>query len=181
MKRTLDIVTALSGLVVLLPLCVLLAVIVKATSPGPAIFAQVRVGRDQRPFTCFKFRTMRKDTGDLPTHEAPTSAVTGIGRFLRASKLDELPQLWNVLLGEMTLVGPRPCLPSQTELVTARARRGVYAARPGITGLAQIRGIDMSEPERLAAEDAAYLASRTFFLDLRILIATVLGRRVVGL
>lgn len=181
MKRAFDVLAASSGLVLCLPLGLVIAALVRLTSPGPAIFKQVRVGRDRRPFACYKFRTMRAGTGDYPTHESPSGAVTPIGHMLRRAKLDELPQLWNVLKGEMSLVGPRPCLPSQSLLVAERERRGVYHCRPGITGLAQVRGIDMSAPERLAEEDGIYARSRTLLLDVRILLATVFGPRAVGL
>ncbi|MDX2308701.1 MAG: sugar transferase [Hyphomicrobium sp.] len=181
MKRGIDFVAAISGLLVLSPVIALIAVLVGMTSPGGAIFPQTRVGRDRKSFTCYKFRTMRVGTEHVPTHEAPKSAITGIGRVLRATKLDELPQLWNVLKGEMSLVGPRPCLPTQELLVMERERRGVYAVRPGITGLAQVRGIDMSDPRKLAEEDAVYVASHSFALDVRILFATFLGRGAAGL
>jgi len=124
---------------------------------GSPFFRQVRVGRHQKPFTLVKFRTMHPDTASVATHLADASAVTMLGRFLRRSKLDELPQLWNVLRGEMSLVGPRPCLFNQSELIEERASRGVFDARPGITGLAQISGIDMSTPRLLAETDARML------------------------
>lgn len=124
---------------------------------GSPFFRQVRVGRHQRPFTLLKFRTMRPDTASVATHLADASAVTKLGHFLRRTKLDELPQLWNVLKGEMSLVGPRPCMFNQTELIEERAARGVFATRPGITGLAQINGIDMSTPRLLAETDALML------------------------
>ena len=130
---------------------------------GSPLFRQERVGRNQKPFTLVKFRTMRPDTASVATHLADASAVTKLGHFLRRSKLDELPQLWNVLKGEMSLVGPRPCLFSQTELIEERESRGVFNARPGITGLAQIKGIDMSTPGLLAETDALMLKE----LDLR--------------
>ena len=130
---------------------------------GSPLFRQERVGRNQKPFTLVKFRTMRPNTASVATHLADASAVTKLGHFLRRSKLDELPQLWNVLKGEMSLVGPRPCLFSQTELIDERESRGVFNARPGITGLAQIKGIDMSTPGLLAETDALMLKE----LDLR--------------
>ena len=116
---------------------------------------------------------MVQGTPSLPSHEAPANAVTAVGRTLRKFKLDELPQFWNVLRGEMSLVGPRPCLPTQTELIERRRRLGVLAALPGITGMAQIRGIDMSNPQLLAETDAAYLRTASFWLDLRILFGTL--------
>ncbi len=175
LKRSFDFAAASVGLLVLCVPMLLLAIVVRATSPGPAIFSQMRVGRGGQLFSCHKLRTMRQDAPVVPTHEAPASAVTGFGRFLRRTKLDELPQLYDVLVGNMSFVGPRPCLPTQTELVRLRRENGVLAVRPGITGLAQIHGIDMSDPVRLAEVDATYVRSATFFGDLRILIATVFG------
>ena len=140
------------------------------------LFRQKRVGRYQQPFVLLKFRTMRPDTASVATHLADASAVTSFGRFLRRTKLDELPQLWNVLRGDMSLVGPRPCLSNQEELIAARAARGVFNARPGITGLAQTQGIDMSTPELLARTDAemlALLGLRDYF---RYIFLTVLGK-----
>jgi lipopolysaccharide/colanic/teichoic acid biosynthesis glycosyltransferase len=139
------------------------------------IFRQVRLGRHQQPFVLVKFRTMRLDTDDVPTHMVSASSVTPLGHFLRRTKLDELPQLWNVLLGDMSLVGPRPGLPSQTALTEARARAGVFEARPGITGLAQLQGIDMSTPEALAEVDARLLSELGLANYFRYIVATVFG------
>ena len=174
MKRLMDIAFSLLGLLLLWPFLVAALLLVRATSPGPGLFRQQRVGRDQKPFVCNKLRTMRIGTAETPTHLAPSSAITPVGRILRASKLDELPQLYNVLVGDMSLVGPRPCLPTQRELISARVAHGVFRIRPGITGLAQITGVDMSDPERLAAVDADYIRTRTLAGDLRLLLATVL-------
>jgi lipopolysaccharide/colanic/teichoic acid biosynthesis glycosyltransferase len=143
------------------------------TSP---LFFQTRVGRRQKSFVLVKFRTMRPDTASVATHLVDVSAVTGIGRFLRRTKLDELPQLWNVIKGDMSLVGPRPCLFNQEELIVERARRGVFDARPGITGLAQIQGIDMSTPELLAKTDAEMLKSLKLIDYFRFIFLTVLGK-----
>ncbi len=148
---------------------------IKITSKGPGFFAQERVGRAQQPFVCYKFRTMREGTKQAGTHEISQAAVTGIGRFLRRSKIDELPQIWNLIKGDMSLVGPRPGLPVQRELQESRQRHGVFAVRPGITGLAQIQGVDMSIPEKLARIDAQYIAIRTVLLDLKIVLNTVRG------
>jgi O-antigen biosynthesis protein WbqP len=116
---------------------------------------------------------MHRDTPTLPTHEAPAGSVTAVGRLLRATKIDELPQLWNVVIGEMSLVGPRPCLPTQAELIERRSQLGVLAALPGITGLAQVKGIDMSDPKLCAEADAAYVRAASIGLDLRILLWTL--------
>lgn len=178
MKRLFDILAAACGLVVLWPVILVAGLLVRRESEGPAIFAQARVGREARVFTCYKLRTMRKDTAHVPTHMAAASAVTPLGEKLRRWKLDELPQLWNVVTGEMSLVGPRPCLPTQTELIAERQRRGVLAVRPGITGLAQVQNIDMSDPVRLAIVDADYVATQSFVGDLKLILATVTGRGI---
>lgn len=171
--RIFDVAAAAVGLVVVSPVLLVCAILIRRDSEGPAFLRQTRIGQDGRPFTCVKLRTMYADTGNRPTHEVGKSAVTRIGHFLRRTKLDELPQLWNVLKGDMNFVGPRPCLPSQTALIEARRREGVLAMRPGITGVAQIAGVDMSDPERLARLDATY--RRSLGEDIRIIIATVLG------
>jgi lipopolysaccharide/colanic/teichoic acid biosynthesis glycosyltransferase len=126
---------------------------------GSPLFKQVRVGMYQKPFFIVKFRTMKVGTPSLATHLIDSSVITPFGYFLRLTKLDELPQLWNVLLGEMSFVGPRPCLFNQEELVLQRFKRGVFNVRPGITGLAQIQGINMLTPELLAKVDAKMIAS----------------------
>ncbi len=156
MTRVFDVVLSLAGLISGAPVLVVLSVLGWFDTRSP-LFLQERVGRHQKPFTLVKFRTMRPDTTSVATHLADASAVTKLGHLLRRTKLDELPQLWNVLKGEMSLVGPRPCLFNQTELIKERADRGVFAARPGITGLAQINGIDMSTPKLLAETDARML------------------------
>ena len=120
---------------------------------------------------------MYAGTASLPTHQVAVGAVTPVGRILRRLKVDELPQLWNVLIGDMSLVGPRPCLPTQKDLIEHRQKLGVYVLRPGISGLAQIRGINMSDPSSCAKADAKYLNSRSLYLDLLILWLTVFGRR----
>ena len=174
-KRTFDFFAALTGIAVCAVPLLLLMVWIRRGSPGPAIFAQARVGCLEKPFVCYKLRTMYCDTGDRPTHEVGASNVTPAGAFLRRTKLDELPQLINVIKGELSLVGPRPCLPSQSELIKARRQHGVFACRPGITGLAQIRDIDMSVPDVLAMVDKEYADNLSFIGDLRILMATLTG------
>lgn len=158
-----------------LPVIIALIPIVRFTSPGSALFHQRRVGRNREIFFCHKIRTMATGTPQVGTHEVSESSVTGIGRLLRRTKLDEIPQLWNVFTGEMSLVGPRPCLPSQSELIREREERGVFALRPGITGLGQIRGIDMSDPIGLAECDAEYAAERSAIFDLKLIWLTLVG------
>lgn len=173
--RAFDVAFALLGLTLLAPVLLVLY-LVGLIDTGRPLFFQTRVGRHQRPFILVKFRTMRPGTPSVGTHLADPAAVTRWGAFLRRTKLDELPQLWNVLKGEMSLVGPRPCLPNQTDLIAARERLGVFAVRPGITGLAQIRGIDMSMPERLAAVDAQMIARLDLPAYFRYLALTLGGR-----
>lgn len=175
MMRVLDLIFSLLGLVVTAPIMLVL-LLVGLFDTGSPIFRQVRVGRGQQPFTLWKFRTMRPDTASVATHLADASAVTPFGKFLRRSKLDELPQLLNVLRGDMSLVGPRPCLFNQEALIAARAARGVFEARPGVTGLAQINGIDMSRPELLAEIDQKMLVELTLSAYFKYLLMTALGR-----
>lgn len=174
--RSLDILVSVLLLFALFPLFIVLWVLIKVDSPGPAIFAQRRIGKGQVPFTLYKFRTMKRDTVAAGTHEVNVSAVTKVGSFLRKTKLDELPQAINLLRGEMTLVGPRPCLPTQKELIEARAALGIYEMKPGITGYAQIRGIDMSRPTGLAHVDYVYMKMQSLTLNFKILLLTAFGR-----
>lgn len=175
MIRIFDIVFSLLGLVFGLPLLFLLTLI-GLFDTGSPIFRQVRVGRHQKPFTLVKFRTMKLDTASVATHLASNSSITRFGHFLRKTKLDELPQLWNVLKGEMSLVGPRPGLFNQEELTQERAKRGVYEARPGITGLAQVSEIDMSTPALLAETDQKMLESLTLVAYFKYIFMTVAGK-----
>lgn len=168
MYRVLDSFLALAGLLCLWPL-MLIVYIAGQFDTGSPIFIQQRVGRHQRPFNLIKFRTMTVTTESVATHLASRHAVTPLGRFLRKTKLDELPQLINVLRGEMSLVGPRPCLFSQHELIAARDEKGVFEVLPGITGLAQINAIDMSTPEKLAEWDRRMINTmsiRNYFIYL---------------
>lgn len=173
--RLLDIFLSLFGLVISMPiLCILL--IIGWFDTGSPIFQQQRVGRYQKPFTLMKFRTMKKDTAHVASHLASAASITPFGRFLRRTKLDELPQLWNVLKGEMSLVGPRPCLFNQHELIQEREARGVFNVRPGITGLAQVNDIDMSTPKLLAETDAKMIMKLSYKSYLTYLIQTLLGK-----
>lgn len=174
-KRTVDIFSSALFLALFSWLLVAIWLVVKLSSPGPGLFFQQRVGRNQRRFWCVKFRTMYVETPSEATHRVAANYVTPVGRILRRLKLDELPQLWNVLRNEMSLIGPRPCLPEQHPLIEARQRRGVLELTPGISGLAQVNGIDMSEPELLAEIDERYSRLRCLYLDAKIAIATVSG------
>ena len=175
MKRFFDIAISLPLLLATLPLIVFLALVVRLSSSGPGIFRQVRVGREHRNFTCYKLRTMASGTRDAASHLVGTDSITPLGRILRRHKFDELPQLWNVLRGDMSLVGPRPCLPVQDELIAAREARNVFSVRPGITGMAQVQGIDMSQPELLAEVDAEYVRNVSLILDISLLWRTFRG------
>ena len=175
MIRCIDTVLSAFGLVFLSPL-ILFLYVVGLVDTGAPMFRQTRVGRDQKPFTLVKFRTMHPDTLHVASHLADAAAITRWGRFLRRTKLDELPQLWNVLKGEMSLVGPRPCLLNQKELVAERAARGVFDVRPGITGLAQVQGIDMSTPRLLAEIDADMIRTLSLRRYFKYIVQTVLGQ-----
>ncbi|WP_334164281.1 sugar transferase [Phenylobacterium sp.] len=177
MKRLLDIVGALAGLVVLWPVLLAVGVAVRLDSPGPALHWSRRVGRGNRIFPMPKFRTMRTDTPDVATHllADPDQWITPLGRFLRRTSLDELPQLWSVLKGDMSLVGPRPALFNQDDLVALRTEAGVHRLRPGLTGWAQINGRDeLPIPEKVRL-DREYLERRSLAFDLRILLGTALA------
>ena len=175
MIRLLDFIFALLGLIFGLPVLLVL-VVIGLVDTGSPIFRQQRVGRNQKPFTLVKFRTMKKDTASVASHLASANAITPFGHFLRRTKLDELPQLWNVLKGEMSLVGPRPCLFNQGELIDERESRGVLSARPGITGLAQVNDIDMSTPRLLAETDQKMLKNLTVGAYFKYIFMTVAGK-----
>lgn len=173
--RFLDLLIAAVALVMLFPVMLLLT-LVGYFDTGSPVFRQTRVGYQERPFDLLKFRSMKLDTASVATHLADESAITNFGRFLRRTKLDELPQLINVLKGEMSLVGPRPCLFNQHELIQARKAQGVLDVLPGVTGLAQVNGIDMSDPERLAEWDQRMIESLDLKAYFKYLILTVIGK-----
>lgn len=175
MIRVLDFFLSAIGLALLCPLFLLVTIISWFDTRSP-LFRQERVGCQHKSFLLVKFRTMKANTASVASHLVDISSITPIGRFLRSTKLDELPQLWNVLKGEMSLVGPRPCLFNQKELIAERDKRGVYKARPGITGLAQIRGIDMSTPKLLAETDAQMLKTLNFCNYFRYIFLSILGK-----
>lgn len=175
MIRFLDIVFSLFGLIVGFPVLVVLYLI-GLFDTGSPLFRQERVGRYKKPFTLVKFRTMKVDTASVASHLASSASITKFGGFLRRTKLDELPQLWNVLKGEMSLVGPRPGLFNQKELISERDALGVFAVRPGVTGLAQVSNIDMSTPKLLAETDSKMIDSLTVKDYFRYIFMTVLGK-----
>jgi lipopolysaccharide/colanic/teichoic acid biosynthesis glycosyltransferase len=175
MIRLIDFTLALCGLVFLWPLLLLL-IVIGLFDTGSPLFKQTRVGRNLKPFTLVKLRTMKVDTDSVASHLANRSSITKYGEFLRKTKLDELPQLWNVLKGEMSLVGPRPNLFNQAELINERQSRGVYDVRPGITGLAQVNEIDMSTPELLANTDAEMIRDLSFKKYFTYILLTIVGK-----
>lgn len=175
MIRLFDILFSFLGLVIGFPVLAVLFVL-GFFDTGSPLFRQQRVGRQAKPFILVKFRTMQRETKSVASHLASSTAITRFGHFLRRTKLDELPQLWNVLKGEMGLVGPRPCLFNQEELISERRKRGVLDARPGITGLAQINDIDMSTPELLARTDAEMLSNLSLKLYFKYIFLTVIGK-----
>ena len=172
MKRLMDVLISLVLLAPAAGICLLCMAAIRLESPGPPVFLQTRIGQGQRPFVMIKLRTMKPGTPQRGSHEIGAERITRVGRILRRTKLDELPQILNVLTGAMSLVGPRPCLSVQTEVIAARAALGVFDVRPGITGAAQVAGVDMSRPRALARLDAAYAADQTLWGDLRLIALT---------
>ena len=175
-KRGADVVLSLLALICLSPVYLLVALAVKLTSPGPVLFRQKRVGRGGRLFTIYKFRTMRTDTPrDTATHllQDPARYITGVGAFLRRSSLDELPQFFNVLKGDMSIVGPRPALYNQDDLIAARREAGVDAVRPGITGWAQINGRDELPIPVKVRYDREYVENLSLKMDARCFFGTI--------
>ncbi len=175
MIRLFDFLFSFFGILFLLPIMLVLYII-GLFDTGSPVFKQQRMGKNKKPFTLYKFRTMNVKAQSVATHLANTAEITKFGSFLRKSKLDELPQLINVVLGDMSLVGPRPNLFNQTELIEERDSRGVYNVVPGITGLAQINEIDMSTPRELAIKDAEMIKSLTIVDYFKYIFATVGGK-----
>lgn len=174
-KRILDLAICLSLVPFALPICLFAMIAIRCESGGSPLFVQRRVGLNRRVFRLLKLRTMTFRSGDLPSHEVDPMQITRVGTFLRRTKLDELPQLLNVIGGSMSLVGPRPCLPSQQVLIAERERLGLYAFAPGVTGPAQLVGIDMSDPVLLARTEADYFHTATPIRDLLLILRTATG------
>lgn len=173
--RFFDILFSFMGLILLCPVFFLLYLACWLDTGSP-LFIQSRLGKEEDNFRLVKFRTMDLDTPTGPSHLVQSKKVTRLGVYLRRFKLDELPQLWNVLKGDMSLVGPRPCLTTQTDVVHERRKLGVLEVRPGITGLSQLTGIDMSSPAKLAASDAQMINTMSIYNYFKILFVTLLGR-----
>lgn len=174
MKRMIDLLLSLVLIVVFSPVFVMIALAIRLTSPGPVLFHTRRVGKNNIHFTMYKFRSMRNDTPQVATHllKEPDCFLNPVGGFLRRKSLDELPQLFNVLRGEMSLVGPRPALFNQDDLVALRTERGVHHLVPGITGWAQVNGRDDLPIARKVALDEEYMHHRCLVLDIKILLLT---------
>jgi lipopolysaccharide/colanic/teichoic acid biosynthesis glycosyltransferase len=175
MIRVLDIIFALLGIILGIPVF-MVVISLNLLDHGSPFFLQMRVGRNQQPFKLVKFRTMSIGTRSVGTHLVDPASITKLGGFLRKTKLDELPQLFNVLMGHMSLVGPRPCLPNQTELIRERLKRGVYEVPPGITGVAQINDVDMSTPRKLARYDQILVRRMSLKVYFKMIIATAVGK-----
>jgi lipopolysaccharide/colanic/teichoic acid biosynthesis glycosyltransferase len=175
-KRLLDVVLCIVVLPIAIVLSLIFGLLFLLINWENPLFVQSRVGQYGQVFRLLKLRTMSSVTKNLPTHMVSGADISTLGKIMRASKVDELPQLYNVLRGDMSLVGPRPCLPTQHELITERINMGVYEAKPGITGYAQVRGIDMSVPKKLALADHVYLQQQAVMLDISLLLRTVIGR-----
>ena len=177
MKRLFDFVMSLIGIIVLSPIILIVALAVKLTSPGPMLFKQRRIGKNNDEFQIYKFRTMRIDTPNVPTHllENPEQWITPVGKFLRKTSLDELPQLFNILKGEMSIVGPRPALYNQIDLKEMRTEAGVHKLVPGLTGWAQINGRDEIPLSLKVKLDKEYLMKKSFFFDIKIIFMTALS------
>lgn len=176
LKRVIDFLLSLIGIVVLSPVLLILAIIIKVTSPGPVLFKQERMGKDNVRFKIFKFRSMRIDTPkDVPTHmlSNPDQYITSVGKFMRKTSLDELPQLFNILKGDMAVIGPRPSLPNQYDLNELRDKNGASSIKPGLTGLAQISGRDELEIDVKAALDGEYVKKMSFLFDCKCFFGTI--------
>lgn len=177
MKRIFDFLMSLVAIVLFSPVILIVALSVKLTSKGPILFKQRRIGKDNEEFSILKFRTMRIDTPNVPTHllEDPEQWITPVGKFLRKTSLDELPQLFNILSGKMSIVGPRPALYSQLDLKEMRTNEGIHKLVPGLTGWAQINGRDEIPLSLKVKLDKEYLERKSFWFDLKIIFLTVVS------
>jgi O-antigen biosynthesis protein WbqP len=175
-KRVIDIILSLLGLIILSPIFLILILAIKLDSKGPVLFKQKRVGDHKTYFNILKFRTMRIDTPrDTPTHllENPDQWITRVGRFLRKTSLDELPQIWNIFVGQMSIIGPRPALWNQYDLLEERDRYGANDIRPGLTGWAQINGRDELPIDIKAKLDGEYVEKMSFMMDIKCFFGTI--------
>lgn len=178
LKRIVDFLLSLLGIIVLSPLLIILVVAIKIDSKGPVIFTQKRVGKNKKLFNIYKFRTMKIDTPkEMPTHllENPDFFITKVGKFLRKTSLDELPQLFNILKGDMAVIGPRPALWNQDDLIEERDKYGANDIRPGLTGWAQINGRDELEIDYKAQLDGYYVERESFSMDVKCFFGTIVS------
>lgn len=175
MKRVFDFLMSLIAIIVFSPIIIIISLLVKLTSKGPIFFKQRRIGKNNEEFNILKFRTMRVDTPNVATHllKDPSVFITPLGKFLRKTSLDELPQLINILKGEMSIVGPRPALYNQYDLKDMRKKVGVHKLVPGLTGWAQINGRDEIPLEEKVALDKEYMNMQSFWMDIKIIFMTV--------
>lgn len=174
MKRALDFLAGLIGIILLSPVMIIVSLIILITDGRPVLFKQQRVGKGNKLFTVYKYRTMRNGTGDIATEELKDAdeKITKVGRFLRIYSIDELPQLFNILNGTMSLVGPRPLIPAEENIRRLREEYNVYSVTPGITGLAQINGRDNLSIEEKALLDKEYIENQSLLLDIKIILKT---------
>lgn len=175
LKRTIDLILSLIGLVVLSPVFLIIALAIKVDDPGPVFFKQKRIGIHKSYFNLYKFRSMKVNTPDVPTHllENPEQYISKVGRFLRKSSLDELPQLINIIKGEMSIIGPRPALWNQDDLIAERDKYGANDVRPGLSGWAQINGRDELEIPVKAKLDGEYVEKLSFAMDIKCFLGTI--------
>lgn len=177
-KRALGFFLSLIGIIILSPILLIICLAIKIDSKGPIIFKQKRVGKNKKYFSIYKFRTMKSETPkEMPTHllNNPDAFITKVGKFLRKTSLDELPQLFNILKGDMAVIGPRPALWNQYDLIAERDKYGVNEAQPGLTGLAQISGRDELEIPVKAQIDGKYTSNISFVMDLKCFVETILS------
>ena len=177
-KRFIDIVLSFIGIVVLLIPMLIIAIIIRIDSPGSVLFKQERVGKNKKPFTMLKFRSMRTDTPkDVPTHllSNPDAYITKVGKFLRKTSLDELPQILCIFAGSMSIIGPRPALYNQEDLLAERDKYGANNIKPGLTGLAQIRGRDELPIDVKASLDGEYVRKMSFWFDIKLFFGTIIS------
>jgi O-antigen biosynthesis protein WbqP len=174
LKRFFDVIVSVFAVIFLSPLFLAVAIIILIKDGAPVLFRQERVGKDNKLFTVYKFRTMQNGIGDIATAELDDAneKMTKTGKFLRLTSIDELPQLFNILNGTMSLVGPRPLIPAEKEIRELREQYGVYSVRPGITGYAQINGRDNIDDETKALLDKEYVEKQSFMFDLKIIFST---------
>ncbi len=177
-KRALDIILSFIGLIILSPILLIIVVAIKIDSPGPVLFKQKRVGKGKTYFNILKFRTMKIETPkDTPTHllQNPEKYITRVGKFLRKTSLDELPQIWNILVGDMSIIGPRPALWNQYDLIAERDKYGANDILPGLTGWAQINGRDELTIEEKAKLDGEYVQKLSFWMDVKCFFGTIVS------